>query len=148
MPRVVQIGNRELTMPSSGTPHDPTTPAHETRVLVVEDECVIRMVVADHLRDVGFTVVEAIDGDEAIAILESGAFIDLVYTDVSMPGTADGMDVLRFVRRTQPDLPVLMTSAHLAPSVAFSGGACGYLAKPTEPEVILVAIRAALDLAA
>ncbi|AQR60971.1 response regulator [Brevundimonas sp. LM2] len=135
-------------MPFSGTPHDPTNPTHRTRVLVVEDECVIRMVVSDHLRDVGFLVTEAMDGDEAIAILTSGLFIDLVYTDVRMPGVADGMDVLRFVRRTQPDLPVLMTSAHLEPAIAYSGGACGYLAKPTEPEAISVAIRAALDLAA
>ena len=135
-------------MHSSGTPHDPKTPAQPTRVLVVEDECLIRMTVVDHLRDVGFTVVEAGTGDEAIAILTAGAGLDLVFTDVRMPGLADGMDVLRFVRRTQPDLPVLMTSGHLEPAVAYSGGACGYLAKPTEPEGVLVAIRAALDDAA
>jgi len=120
-------------------------PAQASRVLVVEDEFLIRMLIADHLRDAGFTVVEAINGDEAIAILMSGASIDLVYTDVRMPGSADGMAVLGFVKRTQPNMPVLMTSGHLAPEQAYAGGAEGFLAKPCDADSVVAAIQAALE---
>jgi len=119
--------------------------AQATRVMVVEDEFLIRMLICDHLRDAGFTVVEALNGDEAIDMLSAGAFVDLVYTDVRMPGRADGMEVLRFIKQTRPELPVLMTSGHLEPGLALSGGACGFLAKPTEPEAIVAAIQAALE---
>ena len=114
------------------------------RVLVVEDEFLIRMLVADHLRAEGFTVVEALNGDEAIAILTAGALVDLVFTDVRMPGAADGMALLEFVKRTQPELPVLMTSGHLEPQLAYAGGAAQFLPKPCDPEAVIDAIRAAL----
>ena len=115
------------------------------RVLVVEDEFLIRMLVADHLRDAGYNVIEAFNGDEAIAILAAGAAIDLVFTDVRMPGDADGMDVLSFIKQTRPELPVLMTSGHLEPSLAYAGGASGFLAKPCDPDRIVAAVRTALD---
>lgn len=114
------------------------------RVLVVEDEFLIRLLVADHLREAGFTVVEAFNGDEAIAILNAGALIDLVFTDVRMPGAADGMALLGFVKRTRPDLPVLMTSGHLEPQLAYAGGAAEFLPKPCDPEAVIDAVRAAL----
>jgi len=117
-------------------------------VLVVEDELLIRMVVADHLREAGFFVVEAFNGDEAIAILTAGALIDLVFTDVRMPGCADGLDVLGFVRRTRPDLPVLVTSGHLEPRVAQAGGAFRFLPKPCQLDVIVESVHAALEAAA
>lgn len=114
------------------------------RVLVVEDEFLIRMLVADHLRDAGFTVIEAFNGDEAIAILTTGAPIDLVFTDVRMPGAADGMALLAFIKRTQPDLPVVMTSGHLEPELAYAGGARRFLDKPCDPDFVVAAIRTAL----
>ena len=115
------------------------------RVLVVEDEFLIRLLVADHLREAGFTVLEAFNGDEAIAILTAGAVVDLVFTDVRMPGAADGMALLEFVQRTQPELPVLMTSGHLEPELAYAGGAARFLPKPCDPEAVIDAIRAALS---
>ena len=92
------------------------------RVLVVEDELLLRMLVSDYLRDAGFAVVEALNGDEAIAILEAGAAIDLVFTDVRMPGSADGLEVLSFVRRTRPSIPVVVTSGHLEAHVPLGRG--------------------------
>lgn len=128
-----------------------TTPDHvraaagEPRILVVEDEFLIRILVADHLRDAGFVVVEALCGDEAIAILQSGAEIDLVFTDVQMPGSTDGMDLLAFVKRTRPDLPVLMTSGHLEPHIAYASGALRFLPKPFDMDEVTVAFRSVLD---
>lgn len=113
-------------------------------VLVVEDEFLIRMLVADHLRDAGFVVIEAFNGDEAIDILTTGTVIDLVFTDVRMPGSADGMDLLAFVKQTRPDLPVLMTSGHLEPELAYSAGAERFLSKPCDPDFVVSAIRTAL----
>ena len=115
---------------------------------MAEDEFLIRILISDHLRDAGFTVIEASNGDEAIAILTSGVPIDLVFTDVRMPGSTDGMALLDFVRRTRPDLPVLMTSGHLEPELAYCGGALKFLAKPCDPDFVVTAIRAALDIPA
>lgn len=121
-------------------------PAIATRVLVVEDEFLIRMIVADHLRETGFTVVEACSGDEAITILKSGVLIDLVFTDVRMPGATDGLALLAYVKRTQPDTPVVITSGHLAPGLALSGGATQFLSKPCDLDSITQALNAAIPL--
>lgn len=123
-------------------------PAEAPRVLIVEDEFLIRMLIADHLREIGYTVIEAFNGDEAIAILKTGAPFDLVFTDVRMPGTSDGMAVLEFVRQTRPELPVLVTSGHLNPDLAHAAGASGFLNKPCELDTVTAAIGLALRNAA
>ena len=114
------------------------------RVLVVEDEFLIRLHVAEHLRDSGFTVFEACSGDEALVMLKAGAILDLVYTDVRMPGQTDGMDLLGYVRMTQPDVPVVVTSGHLQAARAYAAGAGGFVPKPCSPEVIVTVLEATL----
>ncbi len=116
-------------------------------VLVVEDEFLIRMIVTDHLRETGYTVVEASSGEEALALLMAGAQIDLVFTDVRMPGPIDGIELLAYIKRAKPDLPVLVTSGHLEPAKAYGGGASGFLPKPCTPDEVLLAIRAVLPTA-
>jgi len=126
-------------------------PAAETaaavRVLVVEDEFLIRMLVAEHLRDSGFTVIEAMNADEAIAILTAGALVDIIFSDVRMPGAVDGMGLLDFIRRTRPSVPVVMTSGHLEPRLAFSAGAAAFLSKPCDLELLEQTFHAALETA-
>lgn len=124
--------------------NDPEASASCTRVLVVEDEFLIRMLVADHLRETGFNVIEACNGDEAITILKSGIMVDLVFTDVRMPGTTDGLGLLAFVKRTRPSLPVVMTSGHLPPGLALAGGATRFLSKPCGLDTITDAISTAI----
>jgi DNA-binding NtrC family response regulator len=119
--------------------------ARAPRVLVVEDEFLVRMVIADRLREAGFTVIEAFNGDEAIAILASGASVDLVLTDVRMPGTADGIAVLSFVKQTCPEVPVVVTSGHLEAEIAYEEGAIHFLPKPCALDAIVEAMRAALE---
>jgi CheY-like chemotaxis protein len=81
-------------------------------VLLVEDEALIRTVVAEGLRDEGFTVIEAANAAEALAVLASGLPVDLLFTDVRMPGTMDGLALARVVMRTRPDIGILVTSGH------------------------------------
>ena len=99
-------------------------------ILVVEDEFLVRMMVSDFLRDAGFTVIEAFNADEAISILHSGATIDLMLSDVRMPGSMDGLGLLDYSRDMFPGLPVIITSGHLVPGDALAKGATQFLAKP------------------
>lgn len=97
-------------------------------ILVVEDEILIRFILADSLRDIGFQVLEAGDGDEGLQILNSGQVIDLIVTDVRMPGEVDGMELTRRSKSLAPGRPVIVCSAHLYESEAFP--ADEFLAKP------------------
>lgn len=97
-------------------------------ILVVEDEILIRFILADSLRDIGFQVLEAGDGDEGLQILNSGQVIDLIVTDVRMPGEVDGMELTRRSKSLAPRRPVIVCSAHLYESEAFP--ADEFLAKP------------------
>jgi DNA-binding NtrC family response regulator len=75
-------------------------------------------------------VIEAASGDEAVAILKSGVRVDLVLSDVRMPGSVDGLALLAFVREHFPKTPVIITSGHLPPDLALADGAAHFLAKP------------------
>jgi len=79
-------------------------------VLVVEDEVLIRMVIADYLRDCGYHVVEAGNGREAISLFEAGMEIDVVFSDVQMPGDTDGFALARWVRSNRQGVKVILTS--------------------------------------
>ena len=80
-------------------------------VLVVEDEVLIRLVIADYLRECGFKVYEAATALEAIEVLESDqASIDLVFTDIRLPGEINGFALGQWVRANRPGLPVILTS--------------------------------------
>ncbi|ANY79468.1 histidine kinase [Microvirga ossetica] len=80
-------------------------------VLVVEDEVLIRLVIADYLRDCGYKVHEAVSGEEAIAILQAPEVsIDVVFSDVEMPGSMDGFALARWVRANKPGMEIILTS--------------------------------------
>jgi CheY-like chemotaxis protein len=84
------------------------------RVLLAEDEVLIRLVAAEHLRDEGFEVVEAWNGDEAARLLDGPGRFDVLFTDVRMPGLLDGVDVAMHARRRCPTIPVLVVSGYAA----------------------------------
>ncbi|HVZ04550.1 response regulator [Hyphomicrobium sp.] len=83
------------------------------RVLVVEDEILIRLSLADELRRAGFFVVEASNADEALSVLKATYDFDLLLTDVRMPGKIDGLALARWVRRNVPDTKVALASANV-----------------------------------
>jgi len=79
-------------------------------ILVVEDEVLVRIMVADELRAQGYTVIEATNASEAISVLHSSMRIDLVLTDIRMPGDLDGLGLARMMRSEYPLVKVVMAS--------------------------------------
>jgi CheY-like chemotaxis protein len=79
-------------------------------VLVVEDDFLIRMHAAEMIEDAGFEVVEASNADEAVAILEARLDIAVVFTDIQMPGSMDGLKLARAVRNRWPPIHIVATS--------------------------------------
>jgi CheY-like chemotaxis protein len=86
--------------------------SHMTKVLVVEDEALVRMVIVDYLADEGFDVVEAANADQAIAILEATPDLHILFTDIDMPGSMDGLKLSAFVRDRWPPVRIVITSGH------------------------------------
>jgi CheY-like chemotaxis protein len=84
-------------------------------VLVVEDEALIRMNAADMIRDLGFEVIEAADADQAISQLESIREISVVFTDIQMPGSMDGLRLVAVIRKRWPPVALLVTSGRFRP---------------------------------
>jgi CheY-like chemotaxis protein len=85
-------------------------PALASAILVVEDEVLVRVVVTGFLRDCGFDVFEAANAVEAIRILQAGVRIDVVFSDVNMPGDMDGFGLSQWIGRECPDAKVILTS--------------------------------------
>jgi DNA-binding NtrC family response regulator len=92
-----------------GTPTDMTD---KIAVLVVEDEPLVRLDIADHLTDEGFEVFEARNADDAIAILEREQGIRIMFTDIDMPGSMDGLKLSMAVRDRWPPIRIIVTSGH------------------------------------
>lgn len=85
-------------------------------VLVVEDEALIRWDIVDALEDAGFTVLEAGNVNEAVAILGSVPDIKAVFTDVDMPGPQNGLDLARTVGSKRPGVKILVASGRHYPA--------------------------------
>jgi len=110
-----------------------TAPSHLGTILVVEDECLVRLDAAEILRTAGFEVVEAADAGQALDVLAHRSDIDLLFTDINMPGELDGIELARRIRRSRPAIHVLLTSGHVRPDRAdLPDGA--FLPKPYSPE--------------
>jgi CheY-like chemotaxis protein len=82
------------------------------RILVVEDELFIRFAIAEALRELGVSVVEAASADEAWLYLTNGGMVDLVFTDHRMPGSMTGAQFASRIRQQYPMLTVMVTSGH------------------------------------
>lgn len=100
-------------------------------ILLVEDDVLVRLSTAELLRDEGYVVLEAVDGREALALIETGHPMDLVITDIRMPGGIDGMRLSLEVKAMRANLPVMLFSSHLPQGAPHSGDA--FLQKPYEP---------------
>ena len=84
------------------------TEVQET-VLLVEDEVLVRMPIAQYLRDCGYKVIEAVNADEAITVLlHKETVVDIVFSDIEMPGAVDGFGLAKWIREHRPGLDVLL----------------------------------------
>ncbi|HYD04830.1 MAG TPA: response regulator [Reyranella sp.] len=93
-------------------------------VLVVEDEVILRMAVSAHLREAGFVVLEAVDAEEAVDLVQANRAIQLVFSDIMMPGTMDGSALATWIGERYPEILVLLASG-VTPD-----GALPFIAKP------------------
>jgi two-component system, response regulator PdtaR len=110
-------------------------------VLVVEDDVLLRYVLAEQLRDMCLIVVEAEHADSAITYLGSGGPCDLVVSDIQMPGSLDGLGLARYVRDAFPQLPIILVSGQAAPSDDVDG----FLRKPYAEDEITMLVAAILQ---
>lgn len=117
------------------------------RVLLVEDEYLIRFAVADALRDEGFEVVEAENGAQAVGLIDGPDGFDLLLTDVQMPGLIDGIQVALHARRRHPGIAVIVVSGQ--PSSARRLDGLGprrtFVSKPYGLPALVAALRDVLD---
>ncbi len=110
-------------------------------VLVVEDEGLVRLSAAKMIEDAGFEVIEAANADEAIRILESRSDIRVVFTDIHMPGSMDGLKLAHAVRNRWPPIKIIVTSGVECPTQHDLPEGSRFLAKPYEPNKITGALR-------
>ena len=109
-------------------------------ILVVEDEYFVREVIVSYLHDSGCAVVEAETGKRAIDICKSGVPVDVVFTDVQLPGSASGFDVAETFRAARPDIPVLYASGNSGNRDRCVAGSV-FFDKPYQPTEVLAACQ-------
>jgi CheY-like chemotaxis protein len=119
-------------------------PTELETILVVEDEILVRTAIAEYLRHCGYRVVEAASADEAMAVLKETAIqVDIVFSDIKMPGSLDGSGLAKWVRENKPGLQIILTgtlvkAAHAAGDLCESGP---HLEKPYEPQQVIEWIK-------
>jgi signal transduction histidine kinase len=116
-------------------------------VLAVEDDAAVREIASGILRDLGYHVLEAADGPSAIEVLQRVGAIDLLFTDLAMPGGLSGRELAARARQLRPGLKVLVTSAHTDQLLDGADGdsAVLLLNKPYRAHELARAVRAAID---
>lgn len=102
------------------------------------------MLLSDELRDAGYHVIEASSADEALVLLAS-VIPDAIISDVRMPSSLDGLDLLSFVRETFRNLPVIIMSGDADPQAAIEAGASKFFAKPFKAAEMIEAVRCELE---
>ena len=130
-------------VPSGGVPH-PNSPANGRKsILLVEDEVMVRMMIADKLREAGYTVIEAANAHEALEVLQHDVDVRAILSDVRMPGTIDGVGLARTVRSQYPAVKIMLASGHL-PSLDWAEHD-GFFPKPYDVEAVIRYIKTLLD---
>jgi CheY-like chemotaxis protein len=113
-----------------------------SRILVVDDEWIIRALIAQSLRDAGYDVAEAENGDIAARLLDSGQF-NVLVTDIHMPGQLDGVALAERVRRQMPNLWVVFVTGRpdVIRRVIDGGLGDAVLSKPFQPEEVVQVVH-------
>jgi len=118
----------------------------QTHVLFVEDEDLIRLIVAETLIEAGIKVTEAGNGETAFSLLQERCDFDLLVTDVHMPGRFSGIDVALHMRSRRPEVPIVFVTGR--PDALHAFGPFGLhdrcILKPYRPTDVLAAVRSCL----
>lgn len=112
-------------------------PVGKRTVLVVDDEAFIRIFLVDLIEDHGFVVLEASDADEAIALMEQHPEIDVVVTDIQMPGSMDGLKLSHYIRDRWPPTTLIVTSGKAALDQSSLPTDASFLSKPIDTKRLM-----------
>src|SRR3954447_407351 len=121
------------------------TPPPRPLILVVEDEPLVRETSIDILQEAGFRVIEASDADEAFGLLRHRPDVEVVLTDVDMPGSIDGFEFARLAAQGWPDVRVLVISGKTTPRPGDLPQHAVFLPKPYEPESLIALLKQLAD---
>src|SRR5918994_1858826 len=119
-------------MKVSGRPMSSIPTSAPANVLVVEDEMVLRMRAVDIVEDAGFTAIEAINAEQALSILESRSDISLLFSDIQMPGSMDGLKLAHAVHNRWPLIKIILVSGQ----EIVGAGALKIIPKAAIPHVV------------
>lgn len=112
-----------------------------TKVLVVEDEPLLRLMAIDILEDAGFTVEEAANSLEALKILRVTPDLHVLFTDLQMPGEMNGLALAHLVAKGFPGVGVIIVSGHVVPKAHELPKGAVFLAKPYEARLVVAHIQ-------
>jgi two-component sensor histidine kinase len=119
-----------------------TNPTDVPNVLIVEDEMMLRMRAVDIVEDAGFHSVEAVNADEAMSILESRSDISLLFTDIQMPGSMDGLRLAHTVHNRWPGIKIILVSGQMNPSDAERPTDSRFFGKPLADKQMIAELQA------
>ncbi|MDP9096137.1 MAG: response regulator, partial [Pseudomonadota bacterium] len=142
LPRYLGEADAEDEVPSRQSAMEPVTT--KATVLIVDDEPTIRMLLVDILREIGLPAIEAEDGASVLKILQSQERVDLLVTDVGLPGGMNGRQVADFARTLRPDLKVLFITGFAENAVLSHGHlepGMHVLTKPFDVEILAERVR-------
>jgi signal transduction histidine kinase/CheY-like chemotaxis protein len=114
-------------------------------ILVVEDDAEVAQVTMEVLREIGYQAVEARDGHAALALIEQDPTIELVLSDVVMPGGMSGLELARTLRKLRPDLPVVLATGYTQWGARVVDEDFTFVAKPYRREALAAALRTAFE---
>jgi CheY-like chemotaxis protein len=106
-------------------------------ILVVEDEALVRLAAVGMLEDAGFRIIEAMNGDQALELLAADCDVQLLFTDVSMPGATDGFALARHVRDRWPHIAIMVASAKRVSQPDQLPAGARFEQKPYSPEMVV-----------
>jgi two-component system, response regulator PdtaR len=110
-------------------------------VLIVEDEPLLRWLAAEFVEDAGFVALQAGDAEEAVALLEARPDIAVLFTDVNMPGSMDGLELAHTVCDRWPPIKILVVSGQVRPSSSDLPLNSIFLRKPYRGEALIARLR-------
>ena len=114
---------------------------HAVSVLVVEDEALIRMDIADQLEREGFFIFEAANADQAIVVLNAEPSVRIMFTDIDMPGSMDGLKLAAAVRDRFPPVQIIVTSGHRSVEMDEMPAGSVFFSKPYQHAAVMASMR-------
>ena len=119
--------------------------ARRGQVLLVEDDNEVAALTREMLNSLGFSVVHASSADAALGALANGRSVDIVLSDIMMPGGISGLELAREIKRREPNLPVVLVTGYAEAAASMEDGKFGLLLKPYTLEALTEALSAELN---